>query len=157
MKWYQKHTGLITEIISMLFILLFVYAAVNKLWDLENFRIQLGQSPMLTSMGDWVAWIVPAIELVIAGMLIVPRLRHTALYAAFSLMTMFTAYIYIILTYSPYVPCSCGGILEKMGWKEHLIFNSVFVLLAMTGILILSQKRTNPISQTSERLILDNK
>src|SRR5690606_37084844 len=138
MKWYQKHTGLITEIISMLFILLFVYAAVNKLWELENFRIQLGQSPMLTSMGDWAAWTVPTIELVIAGMFIVPRLRLMALYAAFSLMTMFTAYIYIILNYSPYVPCSCGGILEKMGWREHLIFNSVFVLLALTGVLILS-------------------
>ena len=157
MKWHQKYSTLITEIISILFILLFVYAAVNKLGDLENFRIQLGQSPMLTSMRDWIAWIVPAIELVIAGMFIIPRLRLKALYAAFSLMTMFTAYIYIILAYSPYVPCSCGGILEKMGWKEHLIFNSVFVLLALIGILYLSWKQTHSTSRTGEQFILDNK
>lgn len=157
MKWHQKHKNLIIEVISLLFIVLFVYAAVNKLGDLENFRIQLGQSPMLTSMRDWIAWIVPAIELVIAGMFIIPRLRLKALYAAFSLMTMFTAYIYIILTYSSYVPCSCGGILEKLGWREHLIFNSVFVLLALIGILYLSWKQSHSTPRTDEQFILDNK
>lgn len=143
--------------ISLLFIVLFVYAAVNKLGDLENFRIQLGQSPMLTLMRDWIAWMVPTIELVIAGMFIIPRLRLKALYTAFSLMTMFTAYIYIILTYSPYVPCSCGGILEKLGWREHLIFNSVFVLLALVGILYLSWKLPPSTPRTGEQFITENK
>src|SRR3970040_1025074 len=53
-------------------------------------------------------------------------------------MVMFTAYIFIILNYSPFVPCSCGGILEKMGWKEHFIFNFVFIILAAAGIMILA-------------------
>ncbi|MCC9073533.1 hypothetical protein LNQ49_18305 [Flavobacterium sp. F-65] len=35
-----------------------------------------------------------------------------------------------MLNYSSYLPCSCGGILEKMSWLEHLIFNFIFVLLA---------------------------
>jgi hypothetical protein len=34
---------------------------------------------------------------------------------------------------SPYLPCSCGGILETMNWKEHLVFNLVFVCLAALG------------------------
>lgn len=49
---------------------------------------------------------------------------------------MFTAYIVIILHFSYFVPCSCGGILEKLGWTEHLIFNVVFVLLAIVAILL---------------------
>src|SRR5690606_23761035 len=46
-------------------------------------------------------------------------------------MTAFTVYIYLILNYSPFVPCSCGGILEKMGWTEHLWFNIIITLLAI--------------------------
>jgi len=67
-------------------------------------------------------------------------LRLTALYAAFSLMVMFTAYIAFILNFSDYIPCSCGGILEKMSWKEHLIFNSGFVIIALIGIALHSDR-----------------
>jgi hypothetical protein len=48
---------------------------------------------------------------------------------------MFTTYIIIITRFSPYVPCSCGGVLQKLGWTEHLVFNIVFVVLAATGII----------------------
>lgn len=126
------------ETICILYVVLFVYAAVSKLLDFENFQVQLGQSPLLSAFAGWVSWGVPIIELVIALLLLVPRFRLVGLYAAFSIMVMFTAYIVIILNFSSFVPCSCGGILEKMGWGEHLVFNSVFVLLALTGILLMT-------------------
>jgi uncharacterized membrane protein YphA (DoxX/SURF4 family) len=132
---------LAAETIAFLFILLFIYAALAKLTDYEKFRAQLGQSPLLTAFAGWVAWGVPAIEIVIASMLAMPRLRLLAFYAAFSLMVMFTAYIVVILQFSDYVPCSCGGVLQDMSWTQHLIFNIVFVLLAVTGILLYSQKK----------------
>src|SRR5690606_19036051 len=136
MKWLQKHKGILVEVICYLFLILFIYAAVTKLMEYEKFRVQVGQSPILTSLGDWVTPSVPAIELVLALMLFIPRFRLLALYASFGLMVMFTVYIFLILNYSPFVPCSCGGILEKMGWEEHLIFNIAFVLLAMVAILL---------------------
>lgn len=131
---------LAAEIISFLFILLFIYAALAKLMDYEKFRAQLGQSPLLTAFAGWVAWGVPCIEIVIAAMLAIPRLRLVAFYAAFSLMVMFTAYIVVILQFSDYVPCSCGGVLQDMSWTQHLIFNIVFVLLAVAGIILYAQK-----------------
>jgi uncharacterized membrane protein YphA (DoxX/SURF4 family) len=124
------------EILSFLFILLFVYAAFNKLLDYQKFVVQIGQSPLLTGFGDTIPWIVIASELSIAVMLMITRLRLIAFFAAFSLMTMFTAYIVAILNFSPYVPCSCGGVLERLGWTEHLIFNGVFVLFGFTGIIL---------------------
>lgn len=125
------------DIICLLYILLFVYAAVSKLLDFENFRIQLAQSPLLSSFAGVVSWTVPIIELLIVALLLFPSMRFWGLWTAFSLMVMFTAYIFIILNYSPFVPCSCGGILQKMGWEEHFIFNFVFIMLAAAGILIL--------------------
>ena len=51
-------------------------------------------------------------------------------------MVMFTAYIVVITRFSEYVPCSCGGVLEKLSWDEHLVFNVGFVMLAAISILI---------------------
>jgi hypothetical protein len=55
-------------------------------------------------------------------------------------MVMFTAYIVAILNFSNYVPCSCGGVLEKLGWREHLIFNSAFVVLGLIGIVLQAEE-----------------
>lgn len=125
---------IIIDIISLLFMLLFVYAAVAKLLDYENFTVQIGQSPLLTDIAGFAGLAVPGIELLVAVLLAISRLRLWALYASFSLMVMFTAYIVAVLNFSERVPCSCGGVLEKFGWTEHLVFNIVFVLLAMLGI-----------------------
>lgn len=128
---------LFTEIICFLFILLFSYAALSKLWDFNLFKIQLGQSPLLTAFAGWVAWGIPIIELLTALLLAIPKYRLVALYAALGLMSLFTLYIIAILKFSDFVPCSCGGIFERMGWQEHLIFNVVFVILAILGILMM--------------------
>jgi hypothetical protein len=110
--------------ICLLYVILFVYAAVSKLLDFENFRVQLGQSPLLSAFAGSIAWIVPILELLIAVFIVFKKCRLIGLFAAFSLMVMFTTYIYIILNYSSFVPCSCGGILEKMGWREHIFLIS---------------------------------
>jgi uncharacterized membrane protein YphA (DoxX/SURF4 family) len=138
MKFSPQHKYIFIEVISFLYILLFVYAAISKLLDFENFQVQLGQSPLVSSFAGIVSWVVPITELLIAGLLLFSSTRFLAMWAAFSLMTIFTVYIFIILNYSPFVPCSCGGILEKMGWQEHFIFNFVFMILAAAGILILA-------------------
>jgi uncharacterized membrane protein YphA (DoxX/SURF4 family) len=104
------------EIISALFVLLFLYAALTKVLDYEKFRVQLGQSPLLTAFAGFVAWFIPAVEILISVLLIFSRTRLVALYASFSLMVMFTAYIVAITQFSEYVPCSCGGVLQNMGW-----------------------------------------
>lgn len=122
--------------ISYLFILLFLYAATSKVLDYENFRVQLAQSPLLSAFAGPVSWGVPLLEIVIAIMLLVSIWRTAGLFAAFGLMVMFTAYIHIILNYSAFVPCSCGGILEKLGWTQHMIFNAIFILLSVIAILL---------------------
>lgn|SRR5690606_10400273 len=124
------------DIVVFSYILLFVYAALTKLLDYQKFVVQLGQSPILTDYAQVLAVVVPFIELGISLMLIFPKTRLKGLYAAFGLMVMFTTYIVLASRFSDYVPCSCGGVLEGMTWTQHLIFNTVFVLLALIGILL---------------------
>ena len=135
----DKAKKIAIEIICFLFILLFTYAAVVKLMDVQKFTVQIGQSPLLTDFAGVVAWAVPITELLIAGMLAITRFRQWGLYASFGLMTMFTAYIIAILQFGDDIPCSCGGVLESMGWTEHLIFNCGFILLGLSGVILHSR------------------
>ncbi|MFN3753725.1 MauE/DoxX family redox-associated membrane protein [Flavobacterium sp.] len=122
--------------VALLHIILFTYAAVSKLTDFQNFQVQLGQSPLLTIFANILAYFIPALEIVISIILMVPKYRITAIYASCFLMFLFTIYIVMILNFTSYIPCSCGGVLEKLGWTEHLIFNSAFVLLSLIAILL---------------------
>jgi len=126
----------IVDAISLLFIVLFMYAAVVKLIDYQKFVVQLGQSPMLTETASFVAWTIPSLELVTVVLLAIPKTRLAALYASFSLMSMFTTYIILASWFTDYVPCSCGGVLGSLGWTEHLVFNICFLVIGFIGILI---------------------
>ena len=126
----------IIEIISLLYVLLFVYAAASKLLDFQHFKIQLGQSPLLSPFADWIAVLVPVTEFLICIMLMLPRYKLAGLFSAYGLMVMFTVYIFIILNYTSFIPCSCGGVLEKLDWKSHMIFNIVFVCLGAAAIVL---------------------
>lgn len=140
MKIYHSFKNRTADIICLLYILLFVYAAVSKILDFENFRVQLAQSPLLSAYAEIIAPLVLAVELLTVLLLSFTRTRKSGLYACLFLMSAFTVYIYIILNYSDFIPCSCGGILEKMGWTTHLVFNVFFILLSLTAILLLERK-----------------
>ncbi len=140
--------------ISFAYALLFIYAATSKLLDFENFTIQLGQSPLLSAFADWIAITVPLAEYAIALLLLLKAYRIIALFASFALMAMFTAYIYIILHYSSFVPCSCGGVLQKMTWDQHLLFNIIFLVLAAVAVLVAPpRKETKPGLQIKSKAI----
>ncbi|TBX67492.1 hypothetical protein EZL74_09480 [Flavobacterium silvisoli] len=121
-------------IAALLHIVLFTYAAISKLLDFQNFQIQLGQSPLLSVYASVISLAVPAVELVLVIFLMIPKYRVMAIYDSCFLMFLFTVYIILILNFTSFVPCSCGGVLEKLGWKEHLVFNMAFVLLGLIVI-----------------------
>jgi len=130
----KNKSQMLVEVISVLFVLLFIYAAVSKVRSPEIFIGQLGKSPVIAPFAKYMAFAVPAIEVGIAVLLMTRRRQLLGLYMAFTMMVIFTVYIIVILNFSPYIPCSCGGILEKMNWRQHLVFNCVFVLLGGIGV-----------------------
>ncbi len=141
MKFNTQTRNNIVSIICYIYVVLFTYAATSKFLDFGQFKIQLGQSPIITAYADWVAWGIPLTELVIAGLFLFPKLIRTAFYSSFSLMIMFTTYIILILNFSDYIPCSCGGVLEKMGWTGHIVFNLIFIVIAAIGVFYLEMNR----------------
>jgi len=124
----------VIKIICTLLVFLFAYAAVSKLLDYNTFRVQLSQSPFITRFANVIALALPIVELTVAVSFAFSNLRLYAFYAALFLLSLFTAYLAAMLNFSYYIPCSCGGLLSSLSWKQHIVFNIVFILLSLTGI-----------------------
>ncbi|WP_343702410.1 MauE/DoxX family redox-associated membrane protein [Chitinophaga sp.] len=133
------------ETISLLLVVLFLYTAVSKIIDYSSFKATIGQSPLLANISGFVAFSVPLVEIVLTVLLLVPRTKVIGLYASFTLLVMFTAYIIVILNFSDRIPCSCGGVIGQMGWTAHVFFNIGFVLL--TGVAIVLGNHAHPRKQ----------
>lgn len=140
-KFLLKYHSFLVQATCYLYILLFVYAALSKLLDFEDFRVQLAESPLLSAYAGLIAPFVISLELLIVLLLSFKTTRLTGLYASFFLMVAFTVYIYLILNFSEFVPCSCGGIIEELGWTEHLVFNITFALLALLAIVLTEKEK----------------
>jgi hypothetical protein len=122
------------EIIAALFILLFVYTATSKLIAHNQFLITLEQLPIANLGSTWLSWSIPVIEIMISVLLFIPHLRMQGLKASLVLMAVFTVYVACMLISSPNLPCSCGGIINKLTWQQHLWLNVALTLLAAAAI-----------------------
>lgn len=131
----MKRRGFYLQLICALLIVLWIYTALSKWVDIGMFRSQLNQQPIPDWSTGLLVWLLPAIELTAAGLLMFERTRRAGLLLSFSLMLLFTGYVAMaVLGYWENVPCSCGGVLNTLGWKEHLWFNLIFTAIAAIGI-----------------------
>ena len=124
----------ITTFISIFFILLFCYAAISKIMDFEKFQIQMTESPLLSAFAGFLPYVLIISEFIIAELLCYRITQNAGLLASFILMLFFTGYIAHMLLTSENLPCSCGGILEKMSWTQHLYFNIGCAVLAAIAL-----------------------
>jgi hypothetical protein len=130
-----KLKSTITEIIAALLILLFMYVAINKFIDHRHFVYTLSRSPLLAEYRVWISWIIPFIEIIICLFLFIPEWRRTGLLLSALLMIVFTFYISYMLLFTPNLPCSCGGIIQQLSWKDHFVLNIFLILLAFAGFI----------------------
>ena len=132
--------AVIIEVIVAATIILFVYAAMSKLLAYPLFTEQLEMHPLLKPFAGWLAWAVPAAELLVAALLVIPSTRLVGLYGAAILLFMFTVYLTGMILTDSHLPCSCSGIISGFTWRQHIVFNLVFMGLAVTGIILDKRK-----------------
>ncbi|WP_212003899.1 MauE/DoxX family redox-associated membrane protein [Chitinophaga sp. HK235] len=126
---------LFTDLAIIIYAVLLSYTASSKLMDISLFAHDMGKQPFSKTLVPIITWAVPIVELVILLLLIIPRFRITGLKAATGLMLVFTIYaILILLRVFPEVPCSCGGVIRSLTWKQHLVFNVSFLILGIAGL-----------------------
>jgi hypothetical protein len=131
---------LLSDLIALMFIILFVYAGWTKLLDHRIFHNQLATFDYINSFAGFLAWAVPLIHLGLALLFIWPSMRLWALGGTFVLLLTYSVYIILILYRGVNVPCACSGLFKFTSWIEQLVMNSVFLLGASIGIIF----ETNP-------------
>lgn len=132
--------------IHWLFIILFAHTGFSKLFDIDTFQFAMWKAELLRPYYIPLSYTIPITEIVISillafsyikiGKLKFPS-RKIGLFASLLLMLSFTGYLgYSLLFHAGHLPCTCGGIISGMTWKQHLVFNVVFSLLAFRAILL---------------------
>lgn len=133
----------ILAFLKSLFILLFVYAAASKLFDYKLFQYQLQQQPLPEISIELLAWLIPLMELLTVGLLTIKKTSFLGIIFFVSLMSLFTFYIvFLLVNRGSHLPCSCGGIFNRLSWKHHLMVNIAFLLFGIHGIGINIRQRS---------------
>ncbi len=144
------------EIVAALLVLLFLYTAISKLRDFTGFARSMLHSSVIADYHVALAVTIPALELIVATLLIIPNLRRTGLLVSTLLMAAFTGYVgYVLITYSSNLPCTCGGIIEHMNWQQHLAFNIFFTIISLAAYFFYPKRfaRTNRRSRTPVKIV----
>jgi putative oxidoreductase len=114
---------------------LFLYAGCSKLMDMGGFAAAMALQPVAGWLKQLLATALPYAEIIIALGLLFYRSRRYALYLYALLMLLFTGYSGLALFhFFKTVPCSCGGIIDHLGWKAHFILNLFFTVLTIVAL-----------------------
>jgi hypothetical protein len=130
-----------SDSITVFFALLFLYTGLIKLMEIQTFRQQLSASPFLGPLSSIVTWILPIGEILLSIALLIPKWRLKGLYATFVVMAIFTSYVCVISLSGNKASCNCGGIIEDLTMKQHILFNSSCLILSAIGILIVRRQQ----------------
>jgi hypothetical protein len=147
-----KNSSLVFQISKFLLIVLFTYAASVKLFDLEQFAGQLRQIALLKNFAGFISVALPLVEFITALCLVFNRTLMIGLASAAFLMTEFTIYVGAMLVFSSNLPCSCGGVIEQMTWKEHFVFNLFFMVLSWNALVNYYKYSTQLISTNTKEV-----
>ena len=131
----SKMSGsLVTEIVALFLAFLFVYTGLSKVIDWEQTKSGLYNQVFPTWLSHVLLYMLPVLEIATAILLVIPKFRALGLRVSVILMACFTLYIVLILTgIFGRIPCSCGGVIDSLGWWEHLVFYLVFLGIGIVG------------------------
>lgn len=102
---------------------------------MESHIYAMRNQPFSRPVNDFLAYTLPVAEMITVILLVINTTRLLGLYFSLLLMVLFTGYVLaVLLGLFGRIPCSCGGVIELLGWKEHLVFNVFFLLISIAAI-----------------------
>ena len=135
--------NIITVTIRCLLIILFCYTAVSKWLFYNDFMYQLKRSPFIPAGYAFLSVALPVSEIAISLLLAFDAAAKAALAASAILLLVFTVYIIGMLLFAPFVPCSCGGFISTLSWRQHIVLNSTLMILAVIAYIFQDKRQTH--------------
>lgn len=132
------------NLLTAFLILLFAYTGTSKILAFQNFQNVLSQAPYIAPLSFPIAVGVPLMELFCCVLLVQSKWRVTGMYFSFFLLLSFTLYLMGMKLSGSKLPCSCGGVLQQLSWKDHIALNTGFLLLTAYALKINTKTITIP-------------
>jgi hypothetical protein len=136
-----------------MYIFLFLYAATSKMLILTAYKLQMQEQPLPKWSIPYLTYGIPFLEIVLSFLLAIYTTRLRALYMSTIMMFAFSIYIGLIRFHVfAETPCTCGGVLRKVSWTTHMIFNLFFVAIGAVAIILMHIKKETDEKQTNHKL-----
>lgn len=118
-----------------LLILLFSYTGISKIIEYNEFLIKIMKSPLLLDFARPVSVLTPLAELTTVFLLLMRRFLKSGLLLACFLLTMYTSYLFIGVSYHAGFSCACSGVFGSLGYREHLVVNIILCCVSIYSYL----------------------
>ncbi len=123
------------RIFASVLVCVFGYTGLEKLLRYNESRRAFLNQPMPNWLEEYLAFLIPGIELLIATLLLFSVTRWWGYLGSILLLTVFITYVGLIWVGAfPRVPCNCAGIIESLGWAEHFILNLGLIGISVVGL-----------------------
>lgn len=140
----KRTIELFTSASTLLLILLWVYAASSKLLSFGLFQAQMRNQALPLFLRESLAYFLPPLEFILAALLVIPRWRLAGFYLSLITLLCFDFYVGMVITGRlGNAPCSCGGIISLLSWKEHFLFNCFFIILIIISLCLQRRERSS--------------
>lgn len=148
MNYSSKPTKrkVLSEVITLLIIVVLIYAAINKFINYRSFRLVLGITPSLKEMVSVLTWAIPLIELSIAILVMLQKTKIVGLYLSICLFFIYLLGMFQLKLYAPNIR---GGLLDGLSFTQYVIVNTFLLTLSLAGILLYSVNK-RPTKEATE-------
>lgn len=121
-RWIYRR---LPDLIIYGYAFLYMYTGWAKFTNLSTFIRGNSKIPHLGEYAKLIGYGIPSLEIVLAILLVIPvyRIKRFALWTSTLLMAVFTIYLSLMVGFAEKKLCHCGGVIESMGWKTHIVFN----------------------------------
>jgi hypothetical protein len=115
---------------------MYMYTGWAKFMNMATFIRGNSKIPYLGAYAKLIGYGIPILEVVLAILLIVPVywIKRFALWTSTLLMGVFTLYLSLMVGFADKKLCHCGGVIESMGWKAHIVFNLIWLIAGIFAL-----------------------
>ncbi|GAA4778441.1 hypothetical protein GCM10023231_01260 [Olivibacter ginsenosidimutans] len=124
-------------VLSLAVLGLWLYVVFYKLADHRDFVSGMHRQPLPHWMQGLAIWFLPPAEAALALLFFTKRWRIYGFLFSCALLLVFALYIaFGLLGFYGKLPCGCGGLIQNLSLKQHLVFNYLYAAIAALGFLL---------------------
>jgi len=123
LNWTKTTTSILVIYSGFLF-----YSGIAKYLNLMDFAFGMTNFSLFSAeLIFYIAYIIPAIEIILGIMLLINKTRKISTYGTTALLIAYSAYLTLFKHYAYSGWCSCGSVI-KLELEQHLLFNMAITI-----------------------------